>query len=172
MNRWSLFLLSAIAINLVGCQTPPKATVTTVTTTSTITTTPMAAVSLSVNPTAGTASFVIPPNTTYTIKWRINSGWHQRIIITSSSAGIVEKHTAEPFIKALMWHHQHRTRAVPETLTVLMEHKDDAGNWFPSAIQTTELPTSDTARFAIDSEDHPDGHGAAGWDASQLIFEW
>jgi len=173
MNRQILVLLPAVAISIIGCESPPKERVTSVTTSTTTTTTkPMNTVDLSVNPTTGTATFVIPAHTVYTIEWRINSGWYQRIIVTSSSAGILEKHSAEPFIKTLMWRHQHRTRDIPETVTVLMEHRDDSGNWFPSTIQTSELPTDGTAKFAVESQDHPEGSGASGWDASRVVFEW
>ncbi len=171
MNRLFLLLLPAVAIYFVGCETPPRERVTSVTTSTTTTTRPMDAADLSVNPSTGTATFVIPAHAIYTIEWRINSGWYQRIIVTSSSAGIVEKHSAEPFIKTLMWRHQHRTRDIPETVTVLMEHRDDSGKWFPSTIQTSKLPSDGAARFAVESEDHPEGPGAV-WDASRVVFEW
>jgi hypothetical protein len=174
MKRFLLMLLSAVAIGLLGCETPrkEKETVRTVTTTSTTTSTkPMAFGALAINQTEGTVSFDVPANTIYTVEWHVNSNWSQRILVTSSRTGILEKHTVESSIKAAKWHHQHKTRAFPETITVLMEHKDDAGNWFPSAIQTRDLPTDGAVRFAIDSENHPHG-GTDTWDDSQLIFSW
>jgi hypothetical protein len=173
MNKPLVALLSSLAIGLVGCQTAPTEKVTTVTRTSTTTINrPMAVSGLSINPTDGTAIFSIPANTTYTIEWYINSDWYQRIVVTSSVAGELEKHDAEPFIKTLMWRHQHKTGAVPETITVLMHHRDESKNWYPSALQTKDLPTDDTVRFSINAEDHPKSPGPLNWDDSQLVFEW
>lgn len=173
MNKFLVTLLSSLAISLLGCQTAPKEKVTTVTRTSTTTVTKPATINgLSINPSDGTATFVIPADTTYTIEWYINSDWHQRIVVMSSVAGVLEKHDAEPFIKTLMWRHQYKTGAVPETMTVLMHHQDDSKNWFPSALQTKDLPTNDTVRFSINAEDHPKSPSPLNWDDSQLVFEW
>jgi hypothetical protein len=173
MNKLFAVLLSSLAISLLGCQTTPREKVTTVTRTSTTTVTkPMTGGAVSLNPTDGTATFVIPADTTYTIEWYINSDWYQRIAITSSIAGVLEKHDTEPYVKTLMWRHQYKTGAVPETLTILMHHRDDSKNWFPSALQTKDLPTDDTVRFSVNAEDHPKSPGPLNRDDSQLVFEW
>jgi hypothetical protein len=173
MNKLLGILLPSLAIGVLSCQTAPTGKVTTVTKTSTTTVNKQMPIStLSLNPTDGTATFVIPANTTYTIEWHINSDWYQRIAITSSAAGVLEKHDAEPYIKTLMWRHQYKTGDVPETLTVLMHHRDDSKNWFPSALRTKELPTDDTVRFAVNAEDHPKSPSPLNWDDSQLVFEW
>ena len=148
MKRLLILLVSAVAVSFMGCETAPKEKVTTVTTSSTTTTTvkPMAAGALSIDPTAGSVIFEIPAHTVYTVEWHVNSGWNQRIRIISSVAGVVEKQAREPFIKSMIWRHQHKTRGVPETITVYMEHKDDTGNWFPSALRTRDLPTNDPGK--------------------------
>jgi hypothetical protein len=174
MNKQFVVLLSSLAIGLLGCQTAPREKVTTVTRTSTTTTVtkPTTNGVVSLNQTDGTATFVVPADTTYTIEWYVNSDWYQRIAVTSSIAGVLEKHDTEPYVKTLMWRRQYKTGSVPETLTVLMHHRDDSKNWFPSSLQTKDLPTGDTVRFSVNAEDHPKNPGPLNWDDSQLVFEW
>jgi hypothetical protein len=170
MKTLLIVLLPVIAMNLTGCQTstPEEADVP-IETVSPVT--PMAIGTVSVDPGAGIATVVIPANTQYIIDWRISTGWSQRITVTSNIAGVLEKQSGEPQDHALLWRHPHNTGAVPETLTVLFEHKDDLGNWDPSTIRTRALPTRHKVRFVIDSQDHQNDPEPV-WNNSQLVFRW
>ena len=170
MKPLFVVLLPVIAMNLVGCQTstheedaPPVETVSSVT--------PMAGGIVSVDPGAGSATVVVPPNTQYTIEWRISAGLSQRITVTSNIAGVLENQAAEPQANALIWRHPHNTGSAREMLTVLLEHKDALGNWNPSTIRTRALPTRHKVRFVIDSQDDQNDPRPV-WNNSQLVFRW
>jgi hypothetical protein len=170
MKMLFVVLLPVIAMSLVGCRTstpeedaPPVETVSSVT--------PVASGTVSVDPGAGMATVVVPANTQYTIEWRVSAGLSQRITVTSNIAGVLENQAAEPQANALIWRHPHSTGAVREMLTVLLEHKDDLGNWDPSTIRTRALPTRHKVRFVIDSQDHQNDPIPV-WNNSQLVFGW
>ena len=171
MKTLLVVLLPVIAMNLSGCQTTstPEEDVALVETGSPVT--PMAIGIVSVDPGAGTATVVVPANTQYIMEWHISTGWSQRITVTSNIAGVVEKQVGAPQANALLWRHSHNTGAVPETLTVLFEHKDDLGNWDPSTIRTRALRTRHKVRFVIDSQDHQNDPKPV-WNNSQLVFRW
>jgi hypothetical protein len=170
MKTLLVVLLPVIAMNLTGCQTAtPEEDTASIETVSPVT--PMASGTVSVDPGAGIATVVVPANAQYTIEWRISAGWSQRITVTSNIAGVLEKQSVEPQANALIWRHPHNTGAVPETLTVLFEHKDDLGNWDPSIIRTRALPTRHKVRFVIDSQDHQNDPKPV-WNNSQLVFRW
>jgi hypothetical protein len=170
MKTLLVVLLPVIAMNLSGCQTStPEEDVASVETVSPVT--PMGTDIVSVDSGAGMATVVVPANTQYTIDWRISAGWGQRITVTSNIAGVLEKQTGEPQANALLWRHPHNTGAVPETLTVLFEHKDDLGNWNPSTVRARALRTRHKIRFVIDSQDHQNDPEPV-WNNSQLVFRW
>jgi predicted small secreted protein len=171
MKTLLVVLLPVIAMSLSGCQTTstPEEDVALVDAASPIT--PMAISTVSVDPGAGTATVVVPVNTQYIIEWRMSTGWSQRITVTSNIAGVLEKQVGEPKANALVWRHPHNTGAVPETLTVLFEHKDDLGNWDPSTIRTRALRTTHKVRFVIDAQDHQNDPKPV-WNNSQLVFRW
>jgi hypothetical protein len=169
MKTLLVVLLPVIAMNFTGCQTAaPEEDTASI---ETVSLTPMAVGIVSVDPGAGIATVVIPANTPYTIDWHISTGWSQRITVTSNVAGELEKQSAEHQDNASLWRHPHNTGAVPETLTVLFEHKDDLGNWNPSTIRTRALPTRHKVRFVIDSQDHQNDPKPV-WNNSQLVFRW
>ena len=170
MKTLFVVLLPVIAMNLVGCRTStPAEDDPAVETVSSVT--PMASGTVSVDPGAGIATVVVPANTQYIIEWRISAGSSQRITVTSNIAGVLEKQAAEPQANALIWRRPHNTGAVPEMLTVQLEHNDDLGNWNPSTIRTRGLPTTHRVRFVIDSQDHQNDPKPV-WNNSQLVFRW
>ena len=170
MKTLLVVLLPVIAMNLSGCQTSTsEEDVAPVETVSTVT--PMGSGTVSVDPGAGIATVVVPANTQYIIEWRMDAGWSQRITVTSNIAGVLEKQARKSQAHTLLWRHPHNTGAVPETLTVLFEHKDDLGNWNPSTVRARALRTRHKVRFVIDSQDHQNDPKPV-WNNSQLVFRW